>query len=190
MSDLTARLKAVQAVQEQEVKNDLEYLTLADLENEVVSFGEAHLGQTYTQAWSDQEWVKFMTARYQKSTKESHMKFLRFVELKIEMMEAEMNQRPMKPKTQGHVVSKAKCRPAAKAATTYTVVSHGEPIDISWQAGEDDGVYETEMSETWTMNAPTEQQETIHALQARMLNMEDALQRVIHHLENVQPKNN
>ncbi|CAL1143149.1 unnamed protein product [Cladocopium goreaui] len=126
MSDLTARLKAVQAVQEQEVKNDLEYLTLADLENEVVSFGEAHLGQTYTQAWSDQEWVKFMTARYQKSTK----------------------------------------------------------------AGEDDGVYETEMSETWTMNAPTEQQETIHALQARMLNMEDALQRVIHHLENVQPKNN
>ncbi|CAL1140489.1 unnamed protein product [Cladocopium goreaui] len=125
MSDLTARLKAVQAVQEQEVKNDLEYLTLADLENEVVSFGEAHLGQTYTQAWSDQEWVKFMTARYQKSTK----------------------------------------------------------------AGEDDGVYETEMSETWTMNAPTEQQETIHALQARMLNMEDALQRVIHHLENVNQMN-
>ena len=186
MSDLTARLKAVQSMQEQEVRDDLSHLTLQELENEVISFGEAHMGQTFAEAWSDQEWVKFMTSRYRKSSKEAHMRFLRFVELKIEKMEAEMQQRPVMPKSQGPMVPKAKCRP--KAAPSYTMVHHGEAIDISSQAGVESVVSETEMYEAMTTTAQVEQQEMIDALQARMGNMEDALQKVIYHLENAQHK--
>jgi hypothetical protein len=187
MSDLTARLKAVQAAQEQEVQSSLDHLTLPELENEVISFGEAHMGHTFSQAWADQEWVKFMTTRYRKSSKESHMRFLKYVELKIEAAEAEMQQRPMMPKAQGYAIPKAKCRP--KAMPAYTMVHHGDAIDISSQAGGESVVSETEMYDTMTMNAQLEQQETMHALQTRMLNMEDALQKVIHHLEITQQKN-
>ena len=188
MSDLTARLKAVQSMQEQEVRADLNHLTLEELENEVVSFGEAHMGHTYAEAWSDQEWVKFMTSRYRKSSKEAHMRFLRYVELKIETMEAEMQQHPVLPKSQGPMMPKAKCRP--KAAPSYTMVHHGEAIDISSQAGAESVVSETEMYGAMTMTAQVEQQEMIDALQSRMGNMEDALQKVIHHLENAQYKTN
>lgn len=187
MSDLTARLKAVQAVQEQEVQSSLDHLTLPELENKVISFGEAHMGHTFSQAWADQEWVKFMTSRYRKSSKESHMRFLKYVELRIEAAEAEMQQRPMMPKAQGYAVPRAKCRP--KAAPTYTMVHHGDAIDISSQAGVESVVSETETYEAMTMNAQMEQQETMHALQTRMLHMEDTLQKVIHHLETAQQKN-
>ena len=115
------------------------------------------------------------------------MRFMRFVELKIEAAEAEMQQRPMMSKAQGYAIPKAKCRP--KAAPTYTMVHHGEAIDISSQAGVESVVSETEMYDAMTMNAQLEQQETMHALQTRMLNMEDALQKVIHHLEITQQKN-
>ena len=61
----------------------LDQATLEDLSQEVITFGQAHMNQTYEQAWEDQEWVQFMVKRYQNSSKEAHVRFIKFVELKV-----------------------------------------------------------------------------------------------------------
>lgn len=87
MMDLARRLSQVQAKVEQELP-DLSHLTLMDLQDKVVSFGDKHKGKKFAQVWlEDQAWVTFMCTRYSKSRKADHRVFLRFVELKIEELE-------------------------------------------------------------------------------------------------------
>eukprot|EP00438_Fugacium_kawagutii_P005439 Skav226195 [mRNA] locus=scaffold2212:160140:165589:- [translate_table: standard] len=167
MADLAARLKAVQTHQETETEEDLTKLTLADLENEKITFGEAHAGQTYRQAWKDQEWVKFMTRRYGRSKKPAHRRFLRYVELQIEKMEAAQNQLPVNPRGRGS----GSPAPQAKPRARPTEMPNGQAVDIVSLDGEFDEEEEssTEMYEFPTMNSQAETTESIQALQVRML---------------------
>ncbi|CAL1134686.1 unnamed protein product [Cladocopium goreaui] len=174
---------------------DLSHLTLPELENEVITFGSKYNGMTHSQAWPDQEWCQFMLNRYGNSTKTAHRRAIRFIELKIE--QHEQSQMPI-PKMQSQVsrpvglnlASKAKAKPQAKAkgcASHQGVhASLNMPSCSPGQMGEDDDVWDwhSEMyaSETMMPN-PLQQDPDFIAMRDRMLFMENALQRVIQHIE-------
>ena len=129
-----------------------------------------------------------MTSRYSKSTKPAHMRFLRYVELKIEKMEAEIQQHPVKPQSRGYaapMAAKAKGRPKSEAQPSHDLLQPGDQAETYSQWEMDDGVSSTEMYEAMMYtNVQAETNESIQALQARMLSMENALTRVINHIEN------
>ena len=191
---LSQRLKALQLSTPSEVE-DLSHLTLPELENEVITFGSKYNGMTHSQAWPDQEWCQFMLNRYGNSAKTAHRRAIRFIELKIE--QHEQSQMPI-PKMQSQVsrpvglniASKAKAKPQAKAkgcASHQGVhASLNMPSCSPGQMGEDDEVWDwnSEMyaSEAMMPN-PLQQDPDFLAMRDRMLFMENALQRVIQHIE-------
>ena len=156
---------------------DLSHLSREELASEVITFGQKHQGETYQQAWEDQEWVAFMVSRYSSSTKNSHRRFLKYVELQVEYLE--QTQVPVMPSRGTPAVNtlpkskaKAKAGPKTRAQpASVPEVQIFEPTDL-------------EVEEEWDPTVPyMTDPETMHAMQSRMLNMEDALLRVMRHLE-------
>ena len=173
---LSQRLRQLQIPNNAEVAN-LDHLTLAELSTETVSFGQKHVGSSYEETWKDQEWVHFMINRYQKSQKESHRRYLKYVELKIESLESNQDVMPVRHSAGESSRHLAKAKPVAKRSATPTVISS---LD-----GEADWDFEPEMYDPPTMGASNRLlEENMGALQQRMLNMEDALTRVIRYIEN------
>ena len=134
------------------------------------------------EVWQDKEWVKFMVSRFSKSAKEAHQKFIKYVELRVAELEQAQNQGPVIPRRQGRQGS-GHAPPTAKAKAASKAASAPSP-GFSWQmegAVEDDS--ESEMYAPQTMTSSLDQSEMMDALQQRVLHMENALTRIIHHLE-------
>ena len=175
MSSPSNRLRALQ-VPTVATLESLDHLRLEDLQEEVIPFGTKHNGHTYAEAWMDQEWVHFMLTRYQNSIKESHRRFLKFVELKIIEMESAQTVLPRQQGQNGG--SRMASRPKA------TAKPQAAPSHISLQDGDEDWDVESEMFIPVTTGyAVNPMAEDVAALQSRMLNMENALTRVIRHIE-------
>jgi hypothetical protein len=173
MASLSQRLRSLQIPATTTVES-LDHLRLEDLVTETISFGQKHQGHSYLEAWEDQEWIHFMINRYQGSTKESHRRFMRFIELKIEEMEQAQTVLPRRQTPSGQSRLQARPKPMAKSLAT----------PISLQDGVDDWDVESEMFiPVTTAYASGQTSEEMMALQTRMLNMENALTRVIHHIE-------
>ena len=179
---LSQRLRNLQIPAAARATESLDHLTLEDLSSEVVSFGQKHSGSTYADTWQDQEWVHFMINRYQNSQKEAHRRYLKFVELKIESLEQTQMIIPREPSAKSRPVSKAKAM--AKNIATPSVISS---LD-----GETDWDIDPETyGPVITASHVTPLAEDVQAMQQRMLNLENALTKVIHHLENQNfPENN
>ena len=173
MASLSQRLRALQILTSGTTES-LDHLRLGDLAAETISFGQKHQGHTYLEAWEDQEWVQFMVSRYQGSTKDSHRRFLKFVELKIEMLEQQQTVIPRTTQQIGQDRPQARPKPVPKHRA----------MPISLQDGDDDWDVEFEMFvPLTTAYAPSQMTAGMNALQARVLNMENALTRVIRHIE-------
>lgn len=100
-----------------------------------------------------------------------------------------MGQLPIRPKkNQGYVAPKAKVR-ATSPSSSWSMPSGG-PTAICSQAGDDPEESEIEMYEAMITNVQLENQENIQAMQTCMLSMENALQRVIQHIEHSVPQGN
>ena len=175
MASLSQRLRSLQ-IPASQMPESLDHLRLEDLENETISFGQKHQGHSFQEAWLDQEWVHFMLGRYQNSTKESHRRFLKYVELRVEEMENSQTVLPPRQTSSQGNRAKAKAKPGAKTMAT--------PSLISLQDGDDDWDVESEMFiPVTTTYVQGQTSGEVHALQTRMLNMENALTRVIQHIE-------
>jgi hypothetical protein len=189
---LMSRLKALQTEVEVPLP-DLSHLTLTDLKSEVVAFGSKHQGESYEKAWEDQSWISFMVAKYGNSKVLSHRRLLRFVELMIEHHEQMNAQVPVLPppeslagsytvisETSGHrsIRAKAKAMHIAPSGASMDL-----PLDI-----EEEQAFEMYNQGT-TEATPYAQDPNVIALQERMLHMENALGRVIKHLEEQAEKN-
>ena len=179
---LLARLKAVQTEVEVPL-TDLSQLTLSELKTEVVSFGQKHAGETFETAWEDQSWINFMVAKYGTSKVLSHRRLIRFVELMVEQHERTSTRVPVLPPPEsvaggyaliGELSGRRSIRAKAKAMST---VPSGvtEPIPL-----DQDEEQEFEMfNQGTTATTPLHQDPDFTALQDRILNMENALGRVI-----------
>jgi hypothetical protein len=188
MASLINRLKSLQEETPVELP-DLSALTLAQLAKVKVSFGQKHMGDTYEKAWEDQQWINFMVSKYGSSKVLTHRRLIRFVELKVEEHEQAQKAIPVMPprdslagytdETSDHsgnryILPKAKAQPAARYAR-YT----GPPVPV-----EEEEEQEFEMYNTGIMDPPPLSQDPdFQAVQQRLLNMEDALTKVIRHLE-------
>eukprot|EP00435_Cladocopium_sp_Y103_P008436 s5225_g2.t1 len=173
---LSQRLRQLQIPTAVPTEN-LDHLTLQDLAQEVISFGAKHQGHTYEETWNDQEWVQFMVSRFQASTKESHRRFLKYVELKVESLERGQEVIPQEMPSNR---PKARAKPAAKSIAT--------PVHTSLPDGDEDWDFEPEMyAPPTTTGSGGIMQEDMNALQQRMLYMENALSRVIAYIENQNP---
>jgi hypothetical protein len=188
MASLINRLKTLQEETPVELP-DLSALTLADLAKERVSFGQKHVGDTYEKAWEDQQWINFMVSKYGSSKVLTHRRLIRFVELKVEEHEQAQKAIPVMPprdslagytdETSDHsgnrsILPKVQAQPAARYAR-YT----GPPVPV-----EEEAELEFEMYKTGIMDPPPLSQDPdFQAVQQRLLNMEDALTKVIRHLE-------
>ena len=183
---LLARLKAVQTEVEVPL-TDLSQLTLSELKTEVVSFGQKHAGETFETAWEDQNWINFIVAKYGTSKVLSHRRLIRFMELMVEQHERTSTRVPVLPPPEsvaggyaliGELSGRRSIRAKAKAMST---VPSGvtEPIPL-----DQDEEQEFEMfNQGTTATTPFHQDPEFTALQDRILNMENALGRVIKHLE-------
>ena len=169
---------------------DLSHLTLEELSAEKIKFGEKHQGATMEHVWrTDPEWIRFMVNRYETSVKPEHQRLMKFVELKLKYHEE--NQLPVRvPKAKSTAAPMTSRRqPKCKAAPRTPIeVDEAEISDL--QLIESDATWENmshiEMSNPETMpltDLNQQHAEEFQALQTRMLNMENALSRVIRHLE-------
>ena len=84
-----ARLVARQRVEQRAPGNDRGLnMSMQELEDCVVDFGEVHRGQSFQAVWEDdQQWVAAVARRYAASTDRRHQLFLYFVEAKVERLE-------------------------------------------------------------------------------------------------------
>ena len=174
MSSLSQRLRMLQVPSTQPVES-LDHLSLEELNVEPVAFGQKHLGKQFQDTWEDQEWVSFMINRYQNSTKDAHRRYIKWVELKIESMERAQMVIPRSSQGGGGRAG-AKPKPMAKSLAT--------PSPTCSLVGEPEWDMEPEMYASLTMGQiANPQPEEMAAMQERMLNLENALTRVIHHME-------
>ena len=172
--------------------NDLDHLTRDQLSQEVIDFGSKHKGRTYLEAWTeDQDWVMFMVSRYQESMKLSHRKFLRFID--PQLTEHEKHQLPIPVMKKAATTmpihtpknaAKAKAK-ASLAYATQVPIASVPTVDSEeeWLSGEMYG------SQQPTMSSDPMAMENIQAMQERMLNMEQALGRVIQFIEEKNQQN-
>ena len=188
---LINRLKALQTEVEMPLP-DLSHLTLTELKTEVVSFGQKHQGHTFEKAWEDQGWISFMVTKYGNSKVLSHRRLIRFVELMVEKHERTNTQVPLLPPPDSlaggyamieEISGRRSTRAKAKAMPVPSGATAAEPLDY-----DEDLAFEM-FNQGTTATTPLHQDPEFTALQDRILNMENALGRVIQHLENQVEKN-
>eukprot|EP00435_Cladocopium_sp_Y103_P045699 s1817_g13.t1 len=166
MSEWAQRLKKIQAAAPAEKEESIDHLTLEDLKVEKMSFGKAHIGRPFLEVWNTSpEWTQWFLQHYAGSSKLAHRKMIKFIKLMIEETENKLEdgQKPVAPqslttpKTMGPQ-PKSKAMAAPSAAAEGPMSSNGTP---------------------WVN---TEDPSSVHHLEARMLNMENALQQILNHL--------
>ena len=169
MASFAQRLAKAQSSLPPAEEESIEHLTMEDLKGELMTFGKAHVGKPYEEIWANHpDWVRWFAAHYFNSSKMEHRKMIRYIHLKIE--ETENTEGPTQmpiakakslPKS---LAARPKVMPASTTPRTWPVESETDPFEV--------------MSETpWI--AGEEAREEMHGLQARMLNMENAMQRLI-----------
>ena len=101
----------------------VDHLTLTELSSEVVTFGQKFNGRTFEDTWQDQEWVQFMISRYQKSPKEAHRRYMRYVTLKVESMEQSQGVIPRTNPGSASLRPQAKVKAMAKTFAAPSLIS-------------------------------------------------------------------
>ena len=170
MAEWSQRLQRLQATLPRPELESLDHLTIADLKDEKISFGQAHLGKRFEEVWTNApDWTKWFLQHYSGSSKMEHRRVIKYIQLKIE--EAESNpaslQAPLRPvaKAQAKVMmAKAKARPAAieRSEVNMEILESMEP-EVPWPSTE-------------------ESQQMVHGLNVRMVNLENALHQILEHL--------
>lgn len=88
-----------------QTEEDLSHVTLSELSQERVGFGDAKKGQTFEEAFKDTRWTQFILRRYEKYGTPSHLRFVKFAELKL-AAEIPKNKKDTKPKSSNEEVKK------------------------------------------------------------------------------------
>ena len=99
MPTLAAQFKEIIQDKKKEINQEaLELMTLQELENEKILFGESKKGMTYAEAFKDTNWVEFVLARFKKSGKSEHLMFIRYVKLRMAEMTKDKKEAALRPK--------------------------------------------------------------------------------------------
>ena len=172
MSEWTKRLQKVQNEMEKPELESVEHLTLADLQNEPVTFGKAHLGKTHEEVWlTAPDWTKWFLGHYHGSQNLAHRRMIKFIKLKIEQVESGGVSTPStvpKAKAKGMAKSLA-ARHKSAALNNQGPVTPGETEPI-----------QCDLIEPMPWVPEDRQHEEIQDLQNRLGSLETAMHQIIH----------
>lgn len=185
---LSSRFDRIMAKASDDTLDQFQQLTTQEMGEAKITFGKAHMGRTYMEMWLEEpNWVKWFIRTYSDSQKIEHRKFLMFSEKMISAHEQEHHLPPMESMTQGVVLPRCKGQPKAKASAS---VAPFMSMETSSNIG----------TEQWDVMDPEDllahnargldedpHLESIEALQARMMHVENALVEILQH---VRPSNN
>ena len=178
MSALSAQLLRLQKQQKEEEDHvEIDEMTLADLETQVIMFGKTKTGCKFPEAFADTQWTRFVVSKFESSTKKEHRMYVRYAQLRLDKMEKEelspedryyLHQTPVEPtsskttETKGPMTAlKPKAKPKAYPANVPTYVPDPQALDLA-------------MSPSFP--------EELYDLQGRMNSVEHTLQEIVHHL--------
>ena len=169
MANFAQRLTRAQANLPAVTEECIEHLTLGELKDTPMTFGKVHIGKPFEEVWINHpDWIRWFAAHYYNSSKLEHRKMIRYIHLKIE--ETETTEGPLqmpvaKAKSQPKsLAAKPKQRPAPFNPPTWVPESEVESFDMMSDA-------------PWI--GEVDAREEIQAIQSRMLNMENAIQRMM-----------
>jgi len=175
---------------------ELEPMSIHQMEQLTINFGNTHKGKTYKEMWEkEQQWISWFVGHYGRSTKKDHRLFNRYVECMVERAEMSGHRVPVLPSERDldpHTgKGYGKKSPTPKALTAKTKGKAQPPIgEIPEEALNDmqqlvnQGLIDPdEALEMESFEMIQEPSPAIGHLESRMLNLENALSRVIQHLE-------
>jgi hypothetical protein len=180
---LIERLQKIQVTAPESLP-DLPKHTVEEMDGMKVDFGTKHLGRRYLDVWNgDQSWIMWFLKHYSQSVKTSHRLMVHYIECKIECAEIEGKQVMMtvptssspKPSSMAHgkpLHTKAKAKSAPMPCQEIPI-EHPE-----LQGWEMDDV---ELFED--MGAQIERSQ----MEARLNTMENAINSILLHLEQMAP---
>lgn len=180
---LINRLKSVQVPDKSPVE-DMNKYSMAQLEEMTVEFGTTHKGKSFIEVWThNQSWIKWFVEHYHNSAKPEHLKMLRFIELKVERLEMEGATIPLtdgKPvdKPENPKMLKAQSKMPAKAKSVAA-----PPMMTPSMSEETEPWEEVDVMQHIMEKEHQETREEVQVLQSRMLNIENALQSIMSHLQ-------
>lgn len=184
MTSLSDRLKQIQ-VPGETAKHDFSHLSLSQLEETKIDFGQTHVGKKYAEMWKNhQDWILWFTGRYEKSGKENHQKFLYYTQLMVERAELEgskvtVNKGPSSTNT----TMTAKAKPMPKK---MMMPPHTETGSV-WDTTEEDfEIFTDDLDLGMNAGLPAVQQTDVSHLEHRVLSVETTLSQIVALLENLQ----
>jgi hypothetical protein len=148
---------------------------MQELDQMKVEFGTKHVGRTFSDVWNtDQQWIAWFVKHYQASTKGVHRLMIQYIELKVERAELE-----------GEVISVQEPNPQLHQKPP-TVVS-GKPCPSLMSKAKARPEVHTEIDGLTDWDYDVEEmiqaQPDYQSLADRMGSLENAVQSIVSHLE-------
>ena len=189
---LSQRLQRVQEKLEVPLP-ELEPMSILEMEKQLIDFGNTHKGKTYKEMWEkEQSWVSWFVSHYQKSPKKNHRLFIRYVTSMVERAEVTGQRVPVLPsekdldphtgKGYGKKSPEPKARSKPMASSMPIPEAALDELNQLTSQGQFDPEEMAEMESFEVIQNEPSHPEIGH-LESRMLNLENALSRVIQHLE-------
>ena len=172
LADRLRRLSLGLETDQEEQLNQIMEMSYEELSSKCMDFGKAHLGKSFLDMTKETRYMTWFAETYQGSRKPQHVRFMRFIQLHVEKLEAEKNSssRPTTMATQSKAKAKAK------------MLRVNLP-ENPWDESEEEMEMPTEAS--WDM--PHGSQIELNEMQNRMGEVENVLQQVLNLLSSNQP---
>ena len=165
------RKMSLDAAPSQQEMDKVMKMSLTELSQCPIDFGKAHLGKRYQEMVSESKYLTWFAETYKNSKKLSHIRFLRFIQLHVDQMEALMETAQPKSK------AKAKGAPRKERSALEQTVPH-DPWHPSSEEEE-----EEIMSTPWEpVHGPSMESEEMVMMRERMGEMENTMQQILRHL--------
>lgn len=162
---------------------DLSKLSMSELEQLTVQFGEKHRNKTFGQVWKeDPQWIQFFANKYEQSTKPVHVNLLYFIRRKVERAERtgqEEERIPTYPKTTGqgygkNSQAKAKAKSVPKSSNLEVETANSDVSSSDLEIIEENYIPHESIKFT--------------QIEDRMGRLEEVLNQVIVQLSNITPQ--
>ena len=174
---MKARAQRANIETEMQSLESFQKMSLSEMKQLTVDFGEKYRGQSYLTAFQDSRWAEWFVNTYSKSTKINHQKFLMFVE---KQLDAEAGECPCPDKP---YPSQGKVTPEKIKLAVKPVI---DPGLTEW-----DNVSEENMPSSHVLDLQEQMsnmQANHHNMHQRMCGIENAVQDLITHIKGLQVK--
>jgi hypothetical protein len=170
LAERLRRLSLGSEIDQEEQLNQIMEMSYEELSSKVMDFGKAHLGKSFLDMTKETRYMTWFAEAYQGSRKPQHVRFLRFIQLHVEKLEAGKN-----PSSRPTVATQSKAKAKAKMLQVHLP-------ENPWDESEEEMGMPSEAS--WDI--PHGNQIELNEMQNRMGEVENVLQQVLNLLSSNQ----